>query len=355
MKAPRIMIMAGGTGGHVFPGLAVAEQLSARGWDIEWFGTAAGIESRLVPAAGYPLHLLGVNGIRGKGLATVLKAPFMLLQSVWQAMRLLRERKPSCVLGMGGFASGPGGLAARLQGIPVLVHEQNAVLGSTNKLLQYLATRRLEAFPNTFARRVSTYFTGNPVRFSACEASKVAQDHRRVLIVGGSRGAQALNEHLPVLLGNIQRETGLVLKVLHQTGERDVAVVEQRYVEQGLTADVAAFVDDMAAAYADADLVICRAGAMTVAELAVAGRAALLVPYPHAIDDHQTSNALWLVDQGAAMLMPQHSLQQSMAQPQLSQLLNDPEKLAAMAAAAKKAAISDAAENVASHCMEVCA
>jgi UDP-N-acetylglucosamine--N-acetylmuramyl-(pentapeptide) pyrophosphoryl-undecaprenol N-acetylglucosamine transferase len=246
-------------------------------------------------------------------------------------------------------------LAARLLGMPLLVHEQNAVLGSTNKLLQYLADRRLEAFPNTFSRRVATYFTGNPVRFEAAEAKGENAETRRVLIVGGSRGAQALNENMPALLGEIAGETGLKLSVMHQTGERDVELVKQRYADGSCEVTVQAFIEDMATAYAQADLVVCRSGAMTVAELAVAGRAAVLVPFPHAIDDHQTKNAQWLVEQGGAMLLPQNMLQQSVAKTQLLQLLSDKEKLSSMAAASKKAAIEDAASNVASHCMEVCA
>lgn len=356
-NAPRLMIMAGGTGGHVFPGLAVAKCLLEQGWQIEWFGTAAGVESRLVPDAGYPLHLLGVNGIRGKGGMTLLKAPFMLLRSIWQSITLLRARAPDCVLGMGGFASGPGAVAAKLLGMPLVIHEQNAIMGSTNKILQYLADRRLEAFPGAFQRRKATYFTGNPVRFDVQQKGNGASDEhkRKILVVGGSRGATALNNALPKLLANAASNTGLLVEVTHQTGQADLELVRDAYRQLGVTAKVEAFISDMADQYRQADLVICRAGAMTVAELAVAGRPSLLVPYPHAIDDHQTANALWLVDLGAAKLVAQDSLGQESTQELLDTLLQDVAGLESMASAALAAAVVDADVHVAQHCMEVCA
>ncbi|MBQ0718713.1 MAG: undecaprenyldiphospho-muramoylpentapeptide beta-N-acetylglucosaminyltransferase [Gammaproteobacteria bacterium] len=364
MTPRRMLIMAGGTGGHVFPALAVAEELRERGIEVTWLGTQRGIEARLVPAANFPLRFIDVVGLRGKsGLLGKLKAPFGLLKALWQALAVVRGVGPQCVLGFGGFASGPGGLAARLLGKPLVIHEQNAVAGTTNRILQKLATRVLEAFPHALDRGEHC---GNPVRreISALEApqtrlfsaqAKPLKEERRprLLILGGSLGALAINQTLPealALLAATERPS-----VVHQCGQQHLEATQQAYKEAGVAAEVLAFVDDMAAAYGAADFVVCRAGALTVCELTAAGLGALLIPYPHAIDDHQTENGRWLVDNGAALMLQQKDLKPEALAPLLKELLNDSERLIAMAVAARALALPDAASTVADVCEEVMA
>lgn len=353
------VIMAGGTGGHVFPGLAVADELKAAGYQIEWLGTQAGIESRLVPDAGYTLHCLPVSGVRGLGLVTLLKAPLMITRSVYNAWKLLRKLRPVAVMGFGGFAAGPGAVAARLLGKPLILHEQNSVLGTTNRLLQYVASRRLEGFPDTFTRRRNTYLTGNPVRadIAAMAAGKQHSNtgELNILIVGGSRGARALNENLPLLLKKASKNTAVPLNVCHQSGEQELATTRERYeaLDCEMQFEVCAFLDNMAERYSWADIVVCRAGAMTVAELTAAGKPALLVPFPYAIDDHQTENARWLSDQSAGVLVPQNELQDENTVARLAELLESSEKREAMAECARQLAILDSARRVAQHCTEL--
>jgi len=354
-KPRRVLIMAGGTGGHVIPALSLADALAAQGVQVAWLGSPRGIENRLVPAAGIPLHHIAVSGLRGNGLAGWLQAPYRLVRAVWQARGVLRDVDPQLVVGLGGFASGPGGLAAWLTRRPLVIHEQNAVAGLTNRALARLARRVYAAFPQAFPGRAEV--VGNPVRDEIArlgEAPKSADAMAgrclRVLVVGGSLGAQALNERLPEALARLPE--GQRPAVRHQAGRDKDAATFERYLTHGVTADVTAFIDDMAGAYAWADLVICRAGALTVAELAAAAKPALFVPYPHAVDDHQTANARALVDHGAAGLMPQQEMSAATLAERLASLL-DPDTLATMAARARRHAHLDAVERLVAGCMEI--
>lgn len=350
----RVLIMAGGTGGHVIPALSLARGLAAEGLEVEWLGSPRGIENRLVPEAGIPLHRIAVAGLRGNGLAGWLMAPVNLLRALWQAGRILREFDPQLVVGLGGFASGPGGLAAWLMRRPLVIHEQNAVAGMTNRVLARLAKRTYAAFPQAFPGRAEV--VGNPVRADIAalgeqpkSAGEMSRRPLQLLVVGGSLGARALNERLPEAL-DLLPEAGRP-RVWHQAGRDKEDVTRDDYARLGVEAEVAAYIDDMAAAYDWADLVVCRAGALTVAELAAAARPALFVPLPHAVDDHQTANARALVEQGAARLMPQSEMTAAALAETLSRLL-DPDTLATMAARARACAHLDAVERLVAGCME---
>jgi len=352
MDVRPVLIMAGGTGGHVFPALAVADELRLRGVPVVWLGTKAGIESRLVPQAGYPIEWMSITGLRGKNAITLFLAPVRLLLACWQALRVLSRRKPCAVLGMGGFASGPGGLMAWLIRKPLLVHEQNAIPGLTNRVLARLATVVLQAFPGVFKDAVTT---GNPVRKSICELVKPEErllkrhGKLRLLIIGGSLGAVKLNEILPQALSQIalaQRPD-----VIHQTGMKNIESAKNLYKESGVDARVEAFIDDMPSVYEWADLVICRAGAMTVFELAAAGVASILVPYPHAVDDHQTRNAGYLVDAGAAIIRQQGELTPEWLASVINDFSANREKLLRMAVAARRLAIPGSANTIADACL----
>ncbi len=343
------LIMAGGTGGHVFPALAVAEALANRGCRVIWLGTRQGIEARLVPNAGYRIEWLPVGGLRGKGVLTLLAAPFTLLRAGFAAWRAVARVKPDVVLGMGGFASGPGGVIAWLQRRPLLVHEQNAIPGFTNRVLARFARRVLTAFPDTLPNEE---VVGNPVRDSVVqlppphERMSTRHGRLRVLVLGGSLGARSLNENVPRAL----LLSGLDVEVRHQCGRDDVDKVRARYTGGVIDAEVEAFIDDMAEAYAWADLVICRAGAMTVFEIATAGLAAVFVPYPHAVDDHQTANARYLADVDAAVLMQERDLRPDTLAELLGRLA-DRERLLAMASRARSRARIDATQKVAEACL----
>ncbi|MCG6937648.1 MAG: undecaprenyldiphospho-muramoylpentapeptide beta-N-acetylglucosaminyltransferase [Gammaproteobacteria bacterium] len=351
-----VLIMAGGTGGHVFPALAVADELRLRGIPVVWLGTKTGIESRLVPQAGYPIEWLSISGLRGKNARTMLLAPVRLLTACWQALVVLRRRKPGVVLGMGGFVSGPGGLMAWLLHKPLLVHEQNAIPGLTNKILSRLATVVLQAFPGVFKKAITT---GNPVRKSICEIEKPETRFMRtrnrgngrlhLLVIGGSLGAVKLNEIIPQALAKIagsQRP-----EVIHQTGVKNIETARSLYKDAGVEAKVEAFIDDMPAVYRWADLVICRAGAMTVFELAAAGVASILVPYPHAVDDHQTCNAYYLERAGAAVIKQQRDLTADWLVEVINDFSVNRNKLLDMAVAARKLAIPDSARNIVDACL----
>ena len=350
-----VLIMAGGTGGHVFPALAVAAELSARGIAVSWLGTQRGLESRVVPAAGYPLETMRVSGLRGKGLLRMLFAPFMLMVALLQALIIQLRLRPRAVLGMGGFAAGPGGVIAWLLRRPLLIHEQNSVAGLTNRWLAPLARTVMEAFPGSLPARRHALHTGNPVRAEITRLPAPAERFAarsgalRVLVIGGSLGARALNEVMPAAVR--QLAAGLQLQLHHQTGSADRASVQAAYAALGADARVDAFVEDMAAAYSWADVVICRSGALTVAELAVVGVASVLVPFPHATDDHQTGNARFLADAGAAILMPQNE----MSAEKLAGLLGDFSQqrniLLEMACRAHQLAMPDAARRVAEQCL----
>jgi UDP-N-acetylglucosamine--N-acetylmuramyl-(pentapeptide) pyrophosphoryl-undecaprenol N-acetylglucosamine transferase len=346
-----VLIMAGGTGGHVFPALAVAAELSARGVAVAWLGTRRGLEARVVPAAGYPLETVRVSGLRGKGVLRLLLAPFMLVVALLQALLIQLRLRPCAVLGMGGFAAGPGGVIAWLLRRPLLVHEQNSVAGMTNRWLLPFARTVMEAFPGSLPAKYHPVHTGNPVRTEITQLPAPAERFAarsgalRVLVIGGSLGAHALNETVPAAVQ--QLAAGESLQLHHQTGSADVAMVEAAYAAFGMDARVAAFIEDMAAAYAWADVVICRAGALTVAELAVVGVASILVPFPHATDDHQTGNARFLADAGAAILMPQATMTADKLAGLLTDFLEQRGLLEAMAARAQALALPDAARRVA--------
>lgn len=351
--APRIaLIMAGGTGGHVFPGLAVADVLKARGWNVRWLGNPNGIEARLVPQAKIPIDWVRVSAVRGKGLLATLLLPVRLLRAFAQAVEVLRRIRPAVVLGMGGYVAFPGGLMAWLLRRPLVLHEQNSIAGLTNRVLARLADRVLVAFPGAIG---GAQCCGNPVRreFNELPAPAARYGARdgvlSVLVVGGSQGAQALNQAVPqaiALLPTDQRP-----RVMHQSGRNQAEPVTRAYAEAGAQAQVVEFIDDMAGAYGRADLVICRAGAMTVSELAAAGVASVLVPFPHAVDDHQTANARYLSERGAALLVAQSELSaQSLAS--MLAALNRAE-LMRMAERARSLAMPDAASAVADACEAV--
>jgi len=349
-----ILIMAAGTGGHVFPALACAEEFRVQGYQVHWLGAGRGIENELVPAAGFSLHTLKVTGLRGKGLRSLLTAPFKLLAALWQAKRLMTELQPACVLGFGGYVTGPGGLAAKLSSVPLVIHEQNAVAGTANRALATFATRICEAFPNTFKNAKNCITTGNPVRqelFLVTERQDLALRPLHVLVLGGSLGAEPLNKLLPAALAKIPQE--LRPQVIHQAGRENDQVTRERYQAVAVEAQVQPFISDMAQAYAWADLVICRAGALTVSELAAAGLASFLVPLPHAIDDHQTRNAEFLAEQGAAVLLPQHATDADRLAAQLTEVLMNKQRIKTMGEQARLLAQPDATQRVVAACLEV--
>ncbi len=350
--AQTILIMAGGTGGHVFPGLAVADELRGRGWNIVWMGARSGLEARLVPQRGYPVEWIRAAALRGKGLAAALLLPFNLLVGFWQSARAIFRVRPDVVLGMGGYVAFPGGMMASLLARPLAVHEQNAVAGLVNRVLAGVAERALVAFPGALK---NAEWTGNPVRAEIAAIPQPAARFEgrggplRVLVVGGSLGAQALNEAVPKALALISED--IRPSVLHQAGEKNLETLKSNYLSSGVHGELVAFIDDMAARYAEADLVICRAGAMTIAELSAAGLASVLVPFPQAVDDHQTANAGFLADRGAAILLPQARLT-----PQgLATLIRslDRQALLAMAIKARSLGKPDAARIVADRCAEL--
>lgn len=350
--AVRIMIMAGGTGGHVFPALAVAHCLQEAGHEVSWLGTKKGIEARVVPEANIEIDWLSVTGLRGKGILSLFKAPFMLLQACWQASKIIRQRNPDVVLGLGGFASGPGGLMSWVHGKPLVIHEQNRVPGTTNRLLKRIAVRVLEAFPNSFGAESKANFTGNPLRKELLEGiAERTKVGANVLVVGGSLGASILNETVPFALKELQAE--LAINVIHQAGSTTLEKAITNYATAGVKADVRSFIDDMKAAYQWADIVICRAGAMTISELAIMGLPSILVPLPHAIDDHQTKNAQYLADDGAAVLMSQSTLTPEALANTLRTLLSNPEQLIKMSKKAKLLSKPEATQLVANACLEV--
>ena len=351
-----LMVMAGGTGGHVYPALAVADALRARGWDVFWLGTRAGLEARVVPQAGIDMVWVSMGGMRGKGLLKKLMLPLMLLIAFGQSLRAILQRRPDVVLGMGGYTAFPGGMMASLLNKPLVIHEQNSVGGLTNRVLACLASRVLTAFPQAFrgekdkpipCRRVTTEWVGNPVRTDIVGVSKASHSGPlRLLVVGGSLGASALNDLIPKALALLPPEQRP--QVVHQSGRQHLDILRANYVAAGVEAEVRDYIEDMAAAYQACDFAICRAGAMTVAELACAGVPAVLVPFPFAVDDHQTGNAEFLSAAGAAWLMQQKDLSAD----KLAALIGglDRATLAAMSEQALKLAKPDATQQVADIC-----
>ena len=354
-----IMILGGGTGGHVYPGLAVASVLRQRASTVVWMGTRHGLEARLVPEAGIEMEWISIAGFRGRGPLAWLTAPFAVLLALCQAVAALRRRRPAAVLGLGGFVSGPGGLAAWLTRRPLLIHEQNAVAGTTNRILARFAQRIFGAFPQSFPATVDVELIGNPVRQSILAlpipserfASRVGSDTAlRVLVLGGSQGARVLNEQVPAGLARLPRE--IELTVWHQAGV-SLDVAQAAYARAGLEPRLDEFIEDMAAAYGWADLVICRAGALTVAELAAAGIGAVLIPFPHAIDDHQMKNAMSFASQGAGIVIPESELDPERLARELTTLLSDHQALVRLAERARAQAKPRAAEILADACLEL--
>ena len=352
--AKRIVIMAGGTGGHVFPALAVAELLIEKGWQVSWLGTQKGLESRVIPEQGIEIDWLSVAGLRGKGIASKASAVLSLFKACFQANKILRQRKPNVVLGMGGFVAGPGGLMAKLLGIPLIIHEQNRIPGTTNRVLTHFANQTLEAFPNSFKRTTNAKCTGNPLRkqFLAAPTIKRQQspDNIKLLIVGGSQGAQILNEIVPKAIIQLQKTTLAkpTIEIKHQTGEAMLEQVKNSYKKLNINAETSAFIDDMVAAYTWADLVICRAGAMTISEVAAIGVPTILIPLPSAIDDHQTANAHYLTDAGAGLMLMQHELNAVTLASYITEALG---KLQDMSVAAQNCARHDSTTVVANFCI----
>ena len=357
MTGQLIMIVAGGTGGHVFPGLAVAEALRAGSNSVVWMGTRKGLEARLVPQAGIEIEWITISGIRGRGFAAWLAAPFKLAVAICQAIAAMHRRRPAAVLGLGGFVSGPGGLAAWLTGRPLVIHEQNAIAGTANRWLARLTSHVFEAFPGSFAGRHTARTIGNPVReaIAALEAPRTrftarAGQRVRLLVVGGSQGARALNELVPKALALLPADSGV--DVWHQAGA--VAdTVRDAYRDHVGEVRVEAFIDDMSAAYAWADLVVCRAGALTVSELCAAGIGAVLIPFPYAIDDHQAKNAASFASGGAGIVIAESDLDPGRFANELAALVADRSALLAMAERAREQARPDAAATLASACLEL--
>ena len=357
LGAPLALIMAGGTGGHVFPALALARELRARSWQVVWLGTRRGLEARLVPAEHIAIEWLSVGGLRGKGAAVWLTAPLKLARALLQALAVIHRRRPTLVVGLGGFVAGPGGLAAWLLRRPLLIHEQNAIAGFTNRCLARLARRVLTAFPGSFAPQLHAQVVGNPVRREIAElpppSQRFAQRHgpTRLLVVGGSQGATRLNAMVPFALARAAAIQPF--EVQHQSGERWIEAAKRNYAEAGMSVRLQPFIEDMAAAYGWADLVICRAGALTVSELAAAGVGAILVPFPAATDDHQTRNAAILVDDGAAVMIAERDLSSERLAAELVRLCSGRGRLLAMAERARSLAKPRATQDLADACVEL--
>jgi UDP-N-acetylglucosamine--N-acetylmuramyl-(pentapeptide) pyrophosphoryl-undecaprenol N-acetylglucosamine transferase len=356
-----VLIMAAGTGGHVFPALSIAECLKEQGIRTEWLGTRQGMENRLLENSGIPIHPVSVKGLKGKGLVRLLLAPFMMLIALTQSMQVILRVKPNCVLGMGGFVSGPGGLATKLLGKKLLIHEQNAVPGFTNRMLSKISNKVFEAFPQTFKSSDKVMFTGNPIREDIAALHKVerrisnGENPLRILVLGGSQGALAINEIVPKVIAQWDSATRPAL--VHQAGkatlEQTVGCYKKAGLELSENIKVQAFINDMAEVYQWADLVICRSGASTVSELAAAGLPSILVPYPHHSDRQQSHNAKWLADAGAAIQLEQVDLNTDALKNILLGLQENRSQLAEMSNKAKSQAICNADELIARQCLEI--
>ena len=359
--APRaartIMIMAGGTGGHIFPALSVAEALQARGWNVVWLGSRAGMEAQLVAPRGYTMAWISMSGVRGKGLLRMVVLPMQLLLAFWQSARAIFTHRPDVVLGMGGYVSFPGGMMASLFNRPLAVHEQNSIAGLANRVLAKVADRVLAGFPGVLGTTTAVIWTGNPVRSEIAQLVEPVERYGRrsgplrLTVVGGSLGAQALNATVPQALALLPEADRPL--VTHQSGTNHLAAAEASYRSARVKVTLVPFIADMAAQYAESDLIICRAGASTIAELAAAGIASVLVPYPHAVDDHQTHNARFLSERGAAVLVPQHEFTPSRLAEMLRAFTRD--TLLAMAKRARSAGKPDATLAVAEECMRLAA
>jgi UDP-N-acetylglucosamine--N-acetylmuramyl-(pentapeptide) pyrophosphoryl-undecaprenol N-acetylglucosamine transferase len=357
-KLQKVLIMAGGTGGHVFPGLAVAKLLQEKGVKVEWLGTRNGLEARLVPESHIPIHYISIAGLRGKGAKEFVLAPWKLMVALFQSIKIIRKIQPDIILGMGGFVSGPGGVASWLLQRPLIIHEQNAKAGLTNQWLARIAKKVLEGFPNTFAPHRQAITTGNPVRAEICNLPdpEVRFKNRapalRLLVVGGSLGAAAINQLVPKALATMPLEERP--EVYHQTGEKHFQETLSAYSKSGVKAEIKSFITEMDEAYAWADIVLCRSGALTVAELCAAGVGAIFVPFPFAVDDHQTANASFMVNNKAACLVQQADLTPEKLVQLLKELQSEREKCFLMAQSAYKSRKIDAAEHVMKICEEIC-
>ncbi len=355
-RAPTLLIMAGGTGGHIFPGIAVADYLVTQGWNIHWLGTAERMEADVVPKHGFAISFINISGVRNKGWKTRLFTPLKLVQSVLQSIKVINSVKPDVVLGMGGYASAPGGVAAWLLRKPLVLHEQNAVAGMSNRYLANLAVKVLSAFPGAFANRFNAQVVGNPLRKEIVAVKKTVSEQpatsKRVLVVGGSLGAKVLNDIVPQAISQIKQQQ---INVWHQTGKGHKQSVQDNYKQYAIAEQqlkVTEFIDDMAAAYSWADVVICRAGALTVSELAMVGKPAIFVPLPHAVDDHQTKNAMYLVNKNAAKLITQSEFNGTSLAQMLNSIFISDTVVQSMSKAAYQAAHADATLNVAQICIK---
>lgn len=353
-KPSRVLIMAGGTGGHIFPGLAIAKALQAKGVEVFWLGTSRGLEGRLIPEAGIPFKQITISGIRHQARSALLKAPFRLVLAVFQAITLIKAIKPDLVIGMGGFVSGPGGIASWLLRKPLIIHEQNAIAGLTNRCLAKLANRVLTGFPETFPASDKVVYTGNPIRQ---EIESIAPSHAaylnlatplRLLVLGGSLGAAAINDLVPQAL--LQMNNLSLIEVKHQTGQAHFSLTQDSYTRLRVRAEVTPFISDMAEAYNWADIVLCRAGALTITELTAVGLPAILIPYPYAVDDHQTKNGQFLVAAGAAVMVQQGDLSAASLSNLLTSLLQDRPRLQVMAEAARGLFKETATTNIVAIC-----
>jgi len=354
--SPKIMILAGGTGGHVFPGLAIANKLVKQNISVSWLGSVGGMETKLVPQNNIDLYTLGIKGLRGKNWRQQIAVPFQLIHAVYQACQIFRKERPDVVLGMGGFVAGPGGIAAKLLGIPLVIHEQNSIAGLTNRWLSKIASRVLCAFPNTFPKKINALTTGNPVRKEIADIpapnQRFQMEEKRkthLLILGGSLGAQALNNTVPDALALLPEESRP--EIWHQTGGALYDATQCRYENLAISANIVPFIDEISHSYEWADVIICRAGALTLAELTCVGVAAILIPYPYAVDDHQTVNAQFLVNNNAALLLPQTELSAAHLNNLLLELLSDPKKRLAMANASRALRQENATKTVIEQCL----
>ncbi|OZG71988.1 undecaprenyldiphospho-muramoylpentapeptide beta-N-acetylglucosaminyltransferase [Hahella sp. CCB-MM4] len=357
------LVMAGGTGGHVYPALAAAEALRQNGARVVWLGSAGGMEERIIGNTDIPMQLLSIGGLRGKGVMTLIKAPLNLLRALWQAYKVYRREHPDCVLGMGGFAAGPGGIVAMLTRTPLVIHEQNAIAGMTNRWLAKWAKTVLQAFPGAFTGKEivgkdKVHTVGNPVRqelttLASPKERGIGSRRPTVVVLGGSRGAQALNEIVPAAMAKIEEHDRPA--VIHQAGAGKEESCRALYEQSGVDAQVFDFLHDMRDIYEKADLVICRAGALTLTELTAVGVGAILVPYPYAVDDHQTANARYLEQAGAAIIFQQAELTVDKLASSISQLLAQPERLLDMADKANQLAQPEATQSVVRYCLEACA
>jgi len=357
MQNKPIMIMAGGTGGHVYPALAVADYLKQKGVPLLWLGTEHGLEASVVPEHGYKLLTINISGLRGKGLLKWVIAPVVICIALSQVIFILAKRKPAAVLGMGGFVSGPGGIAAWLMRVPLCIHEQNAIVGLTNRMLAPFAHTIMAAFPDAFQKSLNVVITGNPVRDEILNVNKslsqTSIEHKHslhLLVIGGSQGARKLNEIIPKSLSILKKNINL--KVRHQTGIKFFEETELLYKRLNILVHLEPFINDMAEAYTWADIVVCRAGALTVSELAAVGVASILIPFPHAVDDHQTSNARYLSESGGAILFQQADLTEENLAQLLSELYQARDRIKQMSLNAKNKAKPKATQQVSELCME---